>query len=44
MNTRNAGEIDFTFAVLYVAEAAGRTQARAEMISILDQLIEGLTA
>jgi hypothetical protein len=31
-------------AALYVAEAADRTRARAEMIGILDQLIQGLTA
>lgn len=31
-------------AALYVAEAADRTQARAEMTGILDQLIQGLTA
>jgi AcrR family transcriptional regulator len=31
-------------AALYVAEAADRTQARAEMIPILDQFIQGLTA
>jgi AcrR family transcriptional regulator len=31
-------------AALNVAEAADRTQARAEMIGILDQLIQGLTA
>jgi AcrR family transcriptional regulator len=31
-------------AALYVAEAADRTQARAEMIGIFDQLLEGLTA
>jgi len=31
-------------AALYVTEAADRTQARAEMIQVLDQLILGLTA
>jgi AcrR family transcriptional regulator len=31
-------------AALYVAEAADRTQARAQMIGIFDQLIQGLTA
>jgi hypothetical protein len=31
-------------AALYVAEAADRTQARAEMIEVLDHLIEGVTA
>lgn len=31
-------------AALYVAEAADRNQARAEMVGILDQLIHGLTA
>lgn len=31
-------------AALYVTEAADRTQARADMIQILDQLIQGLTA
>ena len=31
-------------AALYVAEAADRTRARAEMIEVLDQFIEGLTA
>jgi AcrR family transcriptional regulator len=31
-------------AALYVAEAADRTQARAEMTGVLDQLIHGLTA
>lgn len=31
-------------AALYVAEAADRTHARAEMIEVLDQLIQGLTA
>jgi AcrR family transcriptional regulator len=31
-------------AALYVAEAADRTLARAEMIEVLDQLIEGITA
>jgi AcrR family transcriptional regulator len=31
-------------AALYVAEAADRAQARAEMIAVLDQLIEGVTA
>jgi AcrR family transcriptional regulator len=31
-------------AALYVAEAADRTRARAEMIEILDQLVEGLTS
>jgi AcrR family transcriptional regulator len=31
-------------AALYVTEAADRTQARAEMIQILDQVIQGLTA
>jgi hypothetical protein len=31
-------------AALYVAEAADRTQARAEMTGVLDQLIDGLTA
>src|SRR5215469_3980936 len=30
-------------AALYVAEAADRTQARADMIEIFDQLIQGLT-
>ena len=30
-------------AALYVAEAADRTQARAEMIEVLDQLIDGVT-
>ena len=29
-------------AALYVAEAADRAQARAEMTAVLDQLIEGL--
>jgi hypothetical protein len=29
---------------LYVAEAADRDQARAEMISVLDQIIAGFTA
>ena len=29
---------------LYVAEAADRTRARAEMIEVLDQLIAGITA
>jgi AcrR family transcriptional regulator len=31
-------------AALYVAEAADRTQARAEMTEVLDRLIDGLTA
>src|ERR1700728_1835642 len=31
-------------AALYVAEAADRTRARAEMIEVLDQLIAGVTA
>ena len=31
-------------AALYVAESADRTRARAEMIEVLDQLIEGVTA
>ena len=31
-------------AALYVAEAADRTRARAEMIEVLDQFIEGITA
>jgi AcrR family transcriptional regulator len=31
-------------AALYVGEAADRTRARAEMIEVLDQLIEGVTA
>src|SRR5262252_9358837 len=31
-------------AALYVAEAADRTRARAEMIEVLDQLIGGVTA
>jgi hypothetical protein len=31
-------------AALYVAEATDRTQARTEMIGILDHLIQGLTA
>jgi hypothetical protein len=31
-------------AALYVAEAADRTRARNEMIEILDQMIEGVTA
>jgi hypothetical protein len=31
-------------AALYVAEAADPTRARAEMIEVLDQLIEGVTA
>ena len=31
-------------AALYVAEAADRTHARGEMIEVLDQLIQGLTA
>jgi AcrR family transcriptional regulator len=31
-------------AALYVAEAADRTRARAEMIEVLGQLIEGVTA
>jgi AcrR family transcriptional regulator len=31
-------------AALYVAEAADRAQARAEMIEVLDHLIEGVTA
>lgn len=31
-------------AALYVAEATDRTQARAEIIEILDQLVQGLTA
>jgi AcrR family transcriptional regulator len=31
-------------AALYVAEAADRPHARAEMIAVLDQLIQGLTA
>ena len=31
-------------AALYVAEAADRGQARAEMIEVIDQLIEGITA
>ena len=30
-------------AALYVAEAADRTRARAEMIEVLDQLIAGIT-
>ena len=30
-------------AALYVAEAADRAQARAEMIEVLDQLIDGVT-
>lgn len=29
---------------LYVAEAADRSRARAEMIAVMDQLIEGITA
>lgn len=28
---------------LYVAEAADRAQARAEMIDVLDQFVDGLT-
>jgi AcrR family transcriptional regulator len=31
-------------AALYVAEAADRTQARTDMIQVLDQLIDGITA
>jgi len=31
-------------AALYVAEAADHAQARAEMIEVIDQLIEGITA
>ena len=31
-------------AALYVAEAADQEQARAEMIEVLDQLIEAVTA
>jgi AcrR family transcriptional regulator len=31
-------------AALYVAEAADQARARAEMIAVLDQLIEGITA
>jgi AcrR family transcriptional regulator len=31
-------------AALYVAEAADRTRARVEMMAVLDQLIEGVTA
>jgi hypothetical protein len=31
-------------AALYVAEAADRTVARSEMLGILDQIIEGVTA
>jgi AcrR family transcriptional regulator len=31
-------------AALYVAEAADRTQARAEMTAVLDQLMQGMTA
>ena len=31
-------------AALYVAEAADRAQARAEMIEVLDQLIDGVTS
>jgi AcrR family transcriptional regulator len=31
-------------AALYVAEAADRPQARADMITVIDQLIEGITA
>lgn len=31
-------------AALYVAEAADRTRARAEMIEVLDQLVAGVTA
>ena len=31
-------------AALYVAEAADRTRARAEMIQVLDQVIDGVTA
>jgi AcrR family transcriptional regulator len=31
-------------AALYVAEAADRTRARTEMIEVLDQLLEGVTA
>jgi AcrR family transcriptional regulator len=31
-------------AALYVAEAADRTRARAEMMEVLDQIIEGVTA
>jgi AcrR family transcriptional regulator len=31
-------------AALYVGEASDRTRARAEMIEVLDQLIEGVTA
>jgi hypothetical protein len=31
-------------AALYVAEAADRTQARAEMTEVLDSLIDGVTA
>ncbi|MGH3158640.1 MAG: hypothetical protein ACRDNF_18975 [Streptosporangiaceae bacterium] len=31
-------------AALYVAEAADRPQARAEMIEVLDHLIAGVTA
>jgi hypothetical protein len=30
-------------AALYVAEAADHAQARAEMISVIDQLIAGVT-
>jgi hypothetical protein len=31
-------------AALYVAEAADRTRARAEMIDVLDHVIAGVTA
>jgi len=31
-------------AALYVAEAADRAQARAEMLAVLDQIIAGVTA
>jgi hypothetical protein len=31
-------------AALYVAESADRTRARTEMIEVLDQLLEGVTA
>jgi hypothetical protein len=31
-------------AALYVAEAADHARARAEMIEVLDQLIDGVTA
>jgi hypothetical protein len=29
---------------LYVSEAADRAQARAEMIGVLDRLVDGITA